>query len=46
MRTLKFNVKLNWDIVRGIFDADGSFSQNRLKITTASVYSKPTPANQ
>ena len=37
-KTLKFNVKLNWDIVRGIFDADGSFSQNRLKITTASVY--------
>lgn len=35
-KTLKFNVKLNWDIIRGIFDADGSFSQNRLKITTAS----------
>jgi hypothetical protein len=34
--TLRFNVKLNWDIVRGLFDADGSFSQNRLKVTTAS----------
>src|SRR5690606_16824725 len=33
--TLKYNVKLNWDIIRGLFDADGSFSQNRLKITTA-----------
>ena len=36
-RTLRFNVKLNWDIIRGLFDADGSFSQNRLKITTGSA---------
>jgi intein-encoded DNA endonuclease-like protein len=35
-KTLKFNVKLNWNIIRGLFDADGSFSQNRLKITTGS----------
>lgn len=34
--TLKLKVKLNWNIVRGLFDADGSFSQNRIKITTGS----------
>jgi hypothetical protein len=36
--TLKFNVKLNWSIVRGLFDADGSFSQNRFKITSGSKF--------
>lgn len=34
--TLRFNVKLNWSIIRGLFDADGSFSQNRFKITSGS----------
>lgn len=34
--TLQFKVKLNWSIIRGLFDADGSFSQNRFKITSGS----------
>lgn len=35
--TLKFTIPLNWNILRGLFDADGSFSQNRFKITTGSI---------
>jgi hypothetical protein len=35
-RTLKFNIPLTWDIVRGIFDGDGSISLNIPKITTGS----------
>lgn len=35
-RTLIFKFKINWDVIRGLFDADGSFSQNRLKITSGS----------
>lgn len=36
-KTLNIKAKLNWSFIRGIFDADGSFSQNRFKITTGSV---------
>lgn len=35
-KTLKFNIQLNWDIIRGMFDGDGSISMNIPKITTAS----------
>ena len=35
--TLKINIPLTWDFIRGVFDADGSFSQNRFKITTGSI---------
>lgn len=34
--TLSLKVILNWNIIRGLFDADGSFSQNRFKITSGS----------
>lgn len=36
-KTLKFNYPLNNNILRGIFDGDGSISQNRPKITTGSL---------
>lgn len=35
-KTLELKVKLNWDIIRGLFDADGSMSGNQMKITTGS----------
>ena len=35
--TLKFTNPINWDVLRGLFDADGSFSQQRFKITTGSM---------
>lgn len=35
--TLKINIPITWDFIRGIFDADGSFAQNRFKITTGSL---------
>lgn len=35
---LQFKVKLDWNIFRGLFDADGSLSGGRLKITTGSPY--------
>ena len=36
-RTFSFNIPLTGDILRGVFDGDGSASQNRPKITTGSV---------
>tara|TARA_B100001750_G_C15482258_1_gene586121 strand:- start:558 stop:1355 length:798 start_codon:yes stop_codon:yes gene_type:complete len=35
-KTLMFTQPINWNILRGLFDADGSFSQERFKITTGS----------
>lgn len=35
-RILKLNIPLNWHIIRGVFDGDGSISNNRPKITTGS----------
>lgn len=34
---MKFNKELNWNIIRGLFDADGSFSKNEFKITTSNL---------
>jgi intein/homing endonuclease len=39
-KTFKFNISLNGNILRGMFDGDGSVSQRRPKITTGSPYFK------
>lgn len=36
----KFNLPLNWTIIRGLFDADGSLSKNQFKITTSNIHLK------
>lgn len=35
-RTLKYNGEFNWDFIRGVFDGDGSISNQEPKITTGS----------
>jgi hypothetical protein len=39
-KIFSFNIPLTWNILRGIFDGDGSVSQRRPKITTGSFYFK------
>jgi hypothetical protein len=39
-KTFKFNIPINGNILRGIFDGDGSVSQRRPKITTGSPFFK------
>lgn len=38
-KTFGTNLKIqfNWDIIRGLFDADGSFTKNEFKFTTSNV---------
>jgi len=39
-KTFKFSIPITGHILRGVFDGDGSVSQNRPKITTGSLYFK------
>lgn len=34
---MKINFNITWDFIRGLFDADGSFSKNSFKITTSNT---------
>lgn len=38
--TLDLKVKMDWNIVRGLFDSDGNISKNGFKITTGSSFLK------
>lgn len=36
--TLDINFELNWNIIRGLFDSDGSISRGQFKITSGSLF--------